>query len=129
MTTDNPIRAARKERGLSQDALAHTSGVDKNTLVRIELGTRYVKVEHLRAISKALNVPMRELLDDHQAVSALTREDAAEFFGVDPADVKCACEAGQDPVAVVAGWLDQDPADPAVRKYVAEVKEALTHAS
>lgn len=106
VTTENPLRAARRQRGLSQGELMKRSGVHAVTISLYEQGKRLVKMEHLRAISKALDTPMMELLEPRQAVTAFTVDDAAEVLGVDTANLTC---LGTMTPEAVATWLAEDP--------------------
>jgi transcriptional regulator with XRE-family HTH domain len=50
------IRAVRRERGLSQEALADRAGLDRTYVGGIERGERNVSILNLEKISCALNV-------------------------------------------------------------------------
>lgn len=56
------IRAARKDRGVSQRELARALGVAQSTLSRIERGERRVSVDRLVAIARALGVRPADML-------------------------------------------------------------------
>ena len=58
------VRKLRDEKGVSQEALADTIGVDRNYLSGIERGVRNLSLLMLRDVAKALNVPIRSLLAD-----------------------------------------------------------------
>ena len=53
----NSVRALRKKRGLSQEALADKAGLDRAHLGRIERGTRNVSLLNLVRIANGLSVP------------------------------------------------------------------------
>ncbi|WP_457125749.1 helix-turn-helix domain-containing protein [Mycobacteroides abscessus] len=57
------IRALRLERGMTQEALALTSGVTRNILIDVEHGRRGLLYERLFDIAEALGVPPGDLLD------------------------------------------------------------------
>jgi len=57
------IRAARKERGVSQRELARALGVAQSTLSRIERGERRVSVDLLIEIARTLGVRPADMLD------------------------------------------------------------------
>jgi transcriptional regulator with XRE-family HTH domain len=61
------IRALRTERGLTQEALALSSGVTRNVLIDVELGHRGILYERLFDLAAALQVPPHELLQPIQA--------------------------------------------------------------
>ncbi len=56
------IRRVRKEVGLSQEALADASSIDRSHLGRIERGERNLTVLNLKKIAKALKCSAAELL-------------------------------------------------------------------
>jgi transcriptional regulator with XRE-family HTH domain len=58
------IRELRKVRNLSQEALAAVSGLDRTYIGGIERGERNVAIRNLVKISRALGVPVSELVKD-----------------------------------------------------------------
>lgn len=56
------VRAARKERGLSQEALADAAGIDRSHMGKIERGERNVTLLNVLRIAGALNGSASELL-------------------------------------------------------------------
>lgn len=56
------IAHARKEREVSQEALAHETGIDRAYLSAIELGKQNMGVLHLVRIASALNMTVTELV-------------------------------------------------------------------
>lgn len=56
------IRALRIERGLSQEALALSSGVTRNVLIDVERGNRGLLYERIFDIAVALGVPGSEII-------------------------------------------------------------------
>ena len=56
------IRDARMEANLTQEELAHLSGVPRNSYQRIEYGISDAKFSHLMRIAHALRMPLRDLL-------------------------------------------------------------------
>lgn len=57
------IREARKERGMSQEALALEADLDRSYVGGVERGERNIAVINLRKIANALNVPVSRLLE------------------------------------------------------------------
>jgi transcriptional regulator with XRE-family HTH domain len=55
------LRELRKAKGLSQEALAVSCGLDRTYIGGIERGERNVSLLNIRKISKALGVQAREL--------------------------------------------------------------------
>jgi len=60
------IRAARKERGLSQEALADLAGIDRSHMGKIERGERNVSILNVIRIADALDCKPSGLLDSAQ---------------------------------------------------------------
>jgi transcriptional regulator with XRE-family HTH domain len=56
------IRVARKERAVSQEALADLAGLDRSHMGKIERGERNVSILNVIRISAALNMSPSELL-------------------------------------------------------------------
>jgi transcriptional regulator with XRE-family HTH domain len=56
------VRERRKQHGLSQEALAHMSGVHTNVIGRLERGSYNPTVLTLHSVAHHLDVPMHELL-------------------------------------------------------------------
>ena len=56
------IRKKRKEKKITQEALALQSGIDRSYIGRIERGEVNLTVEKLYEIATALEVDMKELL-------------------------------------------------------------------
>ena len=56
------IRAARLERGLSQETLADAAGIDRSHMGKIERGERNVSVLNVARVSEALNVTIAALM-------------------------------------------------------------------
>jgi transcriptional regulator with XRE-family HTH domain len=57
------LRELRDERSISQQHLADIANVSKLTIQRIERAKYSVTLDTLVSISKALEIPLRELLD------------------------------------------------------------------
>jgi transcriptional regulator with XRE-family HTH domain len=69
------IRAVRERRGLSVTELARQVGVSKGQISQIERGTSNASIPVLRAIAKALGVPLFSLFVDDNPHDALVRRD------------------------------------------------------
>lgn len=65
------IRDARMRRGMTQEKLAASIGVEKWTISKIESGTRDVKSGELADIADALDVAMRDLLGTRKPLEPL----------------------------------------------------------
>ncbi|MFI1562220.1 helix-turn-helix domain-containing protein [Streptomyces sp. NPDC020490] len=61
-TIGDRIRAVRRERGLTQEALAETAGMDRQAINRIEQGHQSALVDNLIRIADALEVPLADLV-------------------------------------------------------------------
>ncbi len=58
------IRSLRKQRGLSQDSLADAADLSRNYISDIERGVRNPSLLALVGLSRALRVPLRDMLED-----------------------------------------------------------------
>jgi transcriptional regulator with XRE-family HTH domain len=56
------IKELRQERGLSQEAFAHSAGLDRTYIPSIEKGERNISLEVIEKIAKALGLKISELL-------------------------------------------------------------------
>lgn len=56
------IARARKERGISQEALAHTTEIDRAYMSALENGKQNMGVLHLARIAYALDMTVTELV-------------------------------------------------------------------
>ncbi len=63
------IRAARAEKGMTQEALALRSGVSRNVLIDVEHGKRGILYERLIDIAEALDIPVQDLFADPRATA------------------------------------------------------------
>jgi DNA-binding XRE family transcriptional regulator len=57
----HPVKVWREHRGFTQDVLSAQAGVSKAYLCQIETGKRQGALKTLRALARALNVPLDEL--------------------------------------------------------------------
>lgn len=71
------LRRARAERGLSLSELARRSTIGKATLSQLEAGTGNPTIETVFSLSRALELPISDLLD-HRRPAGLTVVRAAE---------------------------------------------------
>lgn len=74
------IRAARGGQGKSRNELAAAAGIKSRTLARIERGGQLPRVESLRAIAAALDVPL-ESLAANWADDERRRRDNSDHMG------------------------------------------------
>ena len=74
-TTSEQIRTLRKNKGLSQEALAEMAGINLRTLQRIEAGVTIPRGETLRLLAQALEVPVEHFSATTETSSAPARED------------------------------------------------------
>lgn len=58
------IRARRRELQLSQETLAHLSGLDRSHMGKIERGERNVTLLNIERVAKILETPPSKLLSD-----------------------------------------------------------------
>ena len=57
------LRALRKARGLSQQALADEAEISWPTVQRVEAGTQVASLDVLASLARALHMPLKELVD------------------------------------------------------------------
>jgi len=62
------IRSLRRERGLSQEALAALAHIDRSYMSGVERGLRNISVLNVARIASALDVPVRDLLGPREVV-------------------------------------------------------------
>ncbi|MCX5518466.1 helix-turn-helix transcriptional regulator [Kaistia defluvii] len=60
---ETPVRAIRKHRGMTQTGLAAAAGVTQGYIADIETGKKAGSTETLKAIARALAVPLDTLVD------------------------------------------------------------------
>ncbi|MBY8156359.1 helix-turn-helix domain-containing protein [Vibrio fluvialis] len=58
------IRQLRKEKGLSQEALADLAGIDRSYMGHIERGDQNITLTKIYQISEALRVSVSDLISD-----------------------------------------------------------------
>ena len=70
------IRELRKERNISQEALAEVIGIEANNLSRIENGKNYPSPDNINKIANALNISIDKLFVfyHHKNYSEIKRE-------------------------------------------------------
>lgn len=56
------VRALRRQRGLSQEALADLADIDRSYMSGIERGLRNISVLHVARLATALQVPLGDLI-------------------------------------------------------------------
>jgi transcriptional regulator with XRE-family HTH domain len=57
------VQELRMERGMTQEQLAHVSGLSRNVLMDVEHGRRGILHERLFDIAEALEVSLADLVD------------------------------------------------------------------
>lgn len=81
MEEDNKIQKLRKEKGLTQAELAKKANLSEISIRKYENGSRKPKIETLRSIANALNVPLYELTDWEQYTTEEFQKDFTVSFG------------------------------------------------
>lgn len=59
------VRRARKEQGLSQEALADLAGLHRTFVGFVERAETNISVDNIGRIADALNLPAAKLFEDH----------------------------------------------------------------
>jgi transcriptional regulator with XRE-family HTH domain len=59
------LRAARKDKGLSQEELAARAGIDRTYISSCERGKRNVTLDIIYRLSNALDISSKELIPDN----------------------------------------------------------------
>lgn len=119
------IRALRVQHGLSQEALAELAGIDRSYMSGIERGLRNLSVLHAIKLSRALQVPVYDLLQpsssSYQAMEQRDAASACEERGGHVA-VDELTEAMRHPSAILIGEEERlqarRPADWKVGQYL-----------
>lgn len=62
------IRLLRAEKGLSQEALAFDSGINRTYVSDVERGIRNISLDNISRLAKALGVPAWRLLKQEERV-------------------------------------------------------------
>jgi transcriptional regulator with XRE-family HTH domain len=57
------VRELRKSKGLSQEQLAHLSGLSRQYIADVERGARNIAIVNVEKIAKALEIPLSKLFD------------------------------------------------------------------
>jgi transcriptional regulator with XRE-family HTH domain len=63
------VRAIRDEKGISQEELAHRSGVDRSYMGGIERGERNPSLKNIFRIAEGLDVPAHVLFERFEEIS------------------------------------------------------------
>jgi transcriptional regulator with XRE-family HTH domain len=87
------LRALRKARGLSQDALANRAGVDRTVVARLERGGQQdMRLSVLVGLARALDVSIEKLVKRPQTANGeppqLSQELAAAIAALDTLDLE-----------------------------------------
>jgi transcriptional regulator with XRE-family HTH domain len=68
------LRELRKQRELSQEVLAHESGLERNYISLLELGRNSASIKTLFKLSPVLGVPVSEFVRQVEEVLARTKK-------------------------------------------------------
>jgi transcriptional regulator with XRE-family HTH domain len=79
------LRELRAERGISQDQLAHLTGIHPTAIGRFEWGAREPRLRSILRLAEGLDVRPGRLLDD-LGERRLTPEEFEQNFGQLPTD-------------------------------------------
>jgi transcriptional regulator with XRE-family HTH domain len=73
-TLARKLRVLRAERGLTLRDAEHLTGVDKDTLSKLERGLRHPHDVTLSRVAKGYGVPVDELIEEHDPGKVLARQ-------------------------------------------------------
>ncbi|MFC1743419.1 helix-turn-helix domain-containing protein [Candidatus Riflebacteria bacterium] len=62
------IQQARRQQGISQEALAEKCKIRRESLSAIETGKRHITLRYLNRIANALDVPLSEFIEKAEKV-------------------------------------------------------------
>jgi transcriptional regulator with XRE-family HTH domain len=79
-TLGDRLRRKRQENSLTQEELAHLSGVSQVMIAKIEQGRRHPRLPVLTRLSAALDTPLSELLDNRPRLDG--RRDGASILAI-----------------------------------------------
>jgi transcriptional regulator with XRE-family HTH domain len=83
------IRKARIDAGISIDELAHISDIDPKSLSAYEIGSTPIPLPELEAIAVALNLSVRDFLDQHGPIGKwASQRKAIEDFSKLPIEMQ-----------------------------------------
>lgn len=82
MSTYEKIRTLRKKRSLTQKALGELCGISEAMIRRYELGIRNPKIETLKKIATALDVPVDYLLDEKINIKLSVEDSIIKLLGI-----------------------------------------------
>ena len=130
------LRAARKSKGLSLDAVARLSGVSRSMVSQIERGESSPTVATLWNLTQALQVDFAGLLEGRQtpAIEVIRAEAAPTIDGrgqgvririLSPAEAAGEHEV-YDLAIAAGGRLDSDPHSPGCREHLTVLEGAIT---
>lgn len=69
------LKASREERGFTLDELADRTGIDRETLAKVETGETFLPLGHLIKLSKVLSMRMADVISEGQEAFTIVRAD------------------------------------------------------
>lgn len=73
------LRTLRRERGLSQEALADLADIDRSYMSGVERGLRNISVLNLERLAKALDVPLVSLIEPADSMNTVAAQPLPPF--------------------------------------------------
>lgn len=118
------IRLIVEQRGLSQLELSRRAGLGRTTIRRLLKGEQTVTVEHVWALSRALDVPVVDLLPiDSAGLSPAESEVVEALRAADSGRLRVALDAFPGIV------FETPPGDPAEDRHVVSTARQLRHSA
>lgn len=69
------LRGFRRLKNLSQEALALESGLSRTYVSEVERGVRNIAIDNMGLLAKAMNVQLKELVDESVIFAAVSQKD------------------------------------------------------
>jgi transcriptional regulator with XRE-family HTH domain len=117
-TLARKLRVLRAERGLTLREATQRTGVDKDTLSKLERGIRHPHDVTISRLAKGYDVPVEELLEEPALATTPGKAEALETARSEPE------RPVQDPVHDLYGWVRDETTEDLKRRALEEAQYA-----